>query len=182
MAKTQNDKSYERGVKDGLKGNLLDDICHANNIIPSTTNAEKTYDKGYVWGAQHRHDPKASGESSDKGSSSSKSSSSGGCYITTACADIMGLADDCLELTTLRGFRDRILMPNTHGRKAVREYYNIAPGIVKSVNMQGNALQIWSDIYNDIRKAVSFVAKGDFEGAFRHYQEMTLALKNKYLD
>ena len=46
MAKTQNDKSYERGVKDGLKGNLLDDICHANNIIPSTTNAEKTYDKG----------------------------------------------------------------------------------------------------------------------------------------
>lgn len=35
-----------------------------------------------------------------------KSESTGGCYISTACICALGCADDGIELTTLRKFRD----------------------------------------------------------------------------
>lgn len=106
------------------------------------------------------------------------------CYLTTACVDVMGLPDDCFELETLRGFRNIILLSEPSGRRAVREYYRIAPEIIQAVEEQEqhNAPKVWHSIYNDIRKAVSLVLSNDFEGAFQHYQQMTSRLKEKYLD
>jgi len=103
------------------------------------------------------------------------------CYLTTACVRAMELPDNCLELTTLRGFRDRILMPDSYGRKAVQEYYEIAPEIVQAVSRQSNAQGIWQDVYKDVSHAVFLVLSGDFEGAFKHYQQMTMGLKGKFL-
>ncbi len=108
--------------------------------------------------------------------------SKGGCYLTTACIETMGLPDDCLELGVLRNFRDKILMPQPSGKRAVREYYRIAPEIVQAVNEEDNAQSTWQYVYRDIRYAVSLILSGDFEGSFKHYQQMTSRLKEKYLD
>ncbi len=111
-----------------------------------------------------------------------KTESQSGCYLTTACIEAMHYPDNCFELEVLRGFRDKILMPDPLGKRAVREYYRIAPEIVQSISEQNNAKEIWQGIYRDIRYAVSLILSGDFEGAFKHYQQMTLRLKRKYLD
>ena len=101
----------------------------------------------------------------------------GGCFLTTACTLSRGLSDNCLELNTLRRFRDEILIKDAEGLEAVEEYYRIAPNIVNSINQREDSSQIWSLVYQDVKKAVSLVLSSNFDEAFKHYKEMTLALK-----
>jgi len=178
--KTRNDKAYERGVKDGKSGNPLTDVAHGFGTVLNTGKEDETYDKGYEWGAKHRHDSDK-GKDSSTGSSGSNSSKSSGCYLTTACAASMELPDNCFELTMLRRFRDKILIPTSKGRKAVEEYYTVAPEVVHAVNQEDDPTAIWRSVCKDIRYAISLIMKGDYDGAFRHYQEMTAGLKNRYL-
>ena len=119
-----------------------------------------------------------------KGSHSkhNKGGSGGGCYLTTACTKAMNLPDDCYELNVLRSFRDNILMSQPTGKKAVREYYNMAPEIVQAVEEQEDAQVIWRSVYRDIGQAVSLVLSNDFEGALKHYKKLSLDLKQRYLD
>lgn len=55
---------------------------------------------------------------------------SGACFLTTACTETLGLADDCVELRTLRAFRDRSLARSANGRALVAHYYEVAPVIL----------------------------------------------------
>ena len=127
---------------------------------------------------------KVASDKSDKsgGDSSSESSGSSGCYLTTACVRVMGLPDDCLELNILRNFRDNYLMSQPLGKKAVKEYYKIAPGIVQCIDKRKDAQSIWQDTYKDIGHAVSLILSKDFEGAFKYYKQMTSKLQDKCLD
>ncbi len=185
MGKTKNDEVYERAVKDGKEGGLLDDAIRGvvGNSL-NTTKRDEIYDKGYSYGAEHRNDSSSgdSSKSDDKQSSDKDSGSKSGCYLTTACAEAIRLPDNCLELSVLRNFRDKILMPQSFGKRAVKEYYKIAPEIVQAIGEQDNTRRIWSSIYRDIEYAVSLVLSGNFERAFKHYQQMTSKLKERYLD
>jgi hypothetical protein len=104
------------------------------------------------------------------------------CYLTTACVKSKNLPDNCLELEVLRGFRDKILMKDSRGKKAVKEYYKIAPEIVQAVENQENAQRIWNEVYGDIKHAVLLVLSGNHNEAFDHYKQMTLRLKKNYLN
>ena len=53
MTETKNDIEYKKGVEDGQKGDLLDDIVQGHNPLPS-----ETYNKGYEYGSQNRYDDK----------------------------------------------------------------------------------------------------------------------------
>ena len=123
---------------------------------------------------------KGGGDSSS--GSSSGSSGNSGCYLTTACVRVMGLPDDCLELNVLRNFRDKYLMSQPLGKKAVKEYYKTAPGIVQCIDKREDAQRIWQDTYKDIGHAVSLILSKDFEGAFKYYKQMTSKLQDKCLD
>lgn len=100
------------------------------------------------------------------------------CYLTTACIDAMDLPDNCFELETLRGFRDKVLLPEPSGRKAVEEYYQVAPDIVQGINEQSGSKGVWQSTYRDIRTAIGLIFRGDFNGAFNHYKDMTERLKS----
>jgi len=63
MTKTNNDEAYERGVHDGQNDSFSDGIVRAvgDLISPVTllnmrTKDDDIYDKGYDYGAKHRHD------------------------------------------------------------------------------------------------------------------------------
>ncbi len=103
------------------------------------------------------------------------------CYLTTACTSAMMLPDNCLELTVLRGFRDNVLLPESRGRAVVMDYYKMAPEIVKSIGARDDANRVWQAVYVEIQRAVSLILSGNFNQAFRHYQQMTLELKEKFL-
>lgn len=53
-----------------------------------------------------------------------------GCFITSACCDVLGLDDNCFELRSLRRYRDEILAKQTGGAEAIARYYAAAPRIL----------------------------------------------------
>lgn len=106
----------------------------------------------------------------------------GMCYITTACVEAANQPDDCLELETLRYFRDNFVANSPNGKKLIEDYKQISPKIVESIKKKPNSHKIFSDIFeNDIEEAVSLINNGKYEDALSLYVNMTNRLKNEYL-
>lgn len=53
-----------------------------------------------------------------------------GCFITTACCEVLGLDDDCFELRSLRRYRDHVLTRTPGGPDAIAHYYRLAPALL----------------------------------------------------
>ncbi|MEA3401486.1 MAG: CFI-box-CTERM domain-containing protein [Armatimonadota bacterium] len=103
------------------------------------------------------------------------------CYLTTACADAMGLPDGCFELRALRWFRDERLLPTAAGSMAVEQYYEEAPEVVAAIGQDPEAMRVWRMIYSEIVEAVEMVLSGDYQGAFAHYRRMSEGLKSDFV-
>jgi hypothetical protein len=86
------------------------------------------------------------------------------CYITTATCRSLGLADDCPELTTLRYFRDHVLLPSPGGAREVAAYYAVAPAIVAAIDRHPESGAIYDDLYRRyIQPAVTAVNLGEHD-------------------
>jgi hypothetical protein len=107
--------------------------------------------------------------------------SSGGCYITTACIRSKGLPDDCHELQLLRDFRDTYVDSREEGKKLINEYYRTAPLIVQQINSRDNANEIYSELYSNIKQAVSLIECKMYSEAFELYCNLVRELKEDYL-
>lgn len=109
------------------------------------------------------------------------SDSSGGCYLTSACVYAKNLPDDCYELQTLRGFRDSWMQESEEGKKAVREYYEVAPKIVSAINETVNPKAIYEKIYNKmVEPCVQLIEDRKMVEAFQLYKTMVCQLKEKF--
>jgi hypothetical protein len=185
MSKSHDDEVYEKGVKDGQKGDFLEDGIMgsgAGDMIPGGGKDWETYKKGYSHGAEHRYDKDGNryhsydGSGSNDKSSSDNSSSDSLCFITNACTKAMNLPDDCYELQTLRAFRDKVLAKSELGKMIVERYYNIAPSIVKAIECDTNAGKIWSRVYEEIRLIVQKIQEKEYTDAIKDYAQMTQRL------
>ena len=108
-------------------------------------------------------------------------SSSGGCYLTTACVEHRGLPDDCMELTTLRGFRDGYMSGFDQGKKDIEKYYRTAPEIVERINKSTDASEVYEKLYSDvIVPCVHLIQEGNNEGAHEMYRSMVKDLEERY--
>ena len=105
-----------------------------------------------------------------------------GCYLSTACTEAMQLPDYCYELQTLRKFRDEYVAQTPEGRKMIEEYYDTAPEIVDAINATGNGNEIFKGLYSEIAEIVRLIEGGKSEEAVLAYRNLTLSLKNKYLN
>jgi hypothetical protein len=104
------------------------------------------------------------------------------CFLTIACVEFMGKADDCEELTVLRDFRDQVLLQSDEGLALVKEYYAIAPGIVKAIKSQENPTEVFEGIYREmILPTLEQIKKNDARCAIAIYKNYTYSLKNKFL-
>lgn len=104
------------------------------------------------------------------------------CYITTAVCESMGKPDDCYELQMFRAFRDGYMMKTEAGQELVKEYYEIAPGIVMLINMQDHAKEIYDRIYKEyLAPCLGMIEEEKMEACQEHYVSMMLGLKEKYL-
>ena len=106
--------------------------------------------------------------------------SGGGCFLTSACVEYMGKADDCTELTTLRSFRDNFMRANTTLSALVDEYYRIAPQIVEKINKSENKSQHYRYIFEVIGRCINLIGKNQNQEAVQEYQTMVLTLKDKF--
>lgn len=57
----------------------------------------------------------------------------GDCFLTTACCDMLARPDTCVELQSLRSFRDDWLSKQPYGKAMIAEYYHVAPKICSAI-------------------------------------------------
>jgi hypothetical protein len=67
-----------------------------------------------------------------------------GCFITTACCETLGLADDCFELRTLRRYRDEVLAKRPAGVEQIAAYYRLAPLILARLPQEARGRRLRS--------------------------------------
>lgn len=104
------------------------------------------------------------------------------CYITTAVCKSLQKPDDCYELTLLRDYRDRYLMETRDGAALVQEYYDIAPTIVKRIDQQSDASEIYGRIWKEyLKPCVHLIEAGRQEACRELYTEMVRSLEKQYL-
>lgn len=106
----------------------------------------------------------------------------GFCYITTAVCESLGKDDNCYELNLLRNYRDNYLINETSdGESIVKEYYDIAPTIVKHINKKDEKLAIYKDVWNSyLNPCVNLIEAGDKSECKEIYYKMVRDLQAKY--
>lgn len=103
------------------------------------------------------------------------------CYITTAVCDTFGKADNCYELMLLRDYRDGYLASLPEGDAMIREYYDVAPTIVKHINQSEDAKDIYRGIWeNYLRPCITMIENQQMEECKDLYREMVYSLRDEY--
>lgn len=101
-----------------------------------------------------------------------------GCFITTACVNYYGLDDNCSQLETLRQFRDKHLLKSSKDKLLVKEYYTIAPQLVRLLDkcpeMEKN--KQFRIIFQKINDACYAIKSGKFEKAKKIYKGAVIHL------
>ena len=111
-----------------------------------------------------------------------KGDTSTGCYLTSACVEARGLADDCRELTVLRRFRDGWLSRQEGGAADIQEYYRTAPAIVAAIHRREDAPVIWERLYQElVAPCVTLIESGQMKEAYVLYRSTAEKLKEVYM-
>lgn len=104
------------------------------------------------------------------------------CFITTAICESRSQPDDCYELTTLRSYRDSYLLHTEDGKALVEEYYEIAPGLVRIIDMQKDVKQVYEGLYEKwLMPCIRHIESGEADVCKALYVDMVQELKNTYL-
>lgn len=103
------------------------------------------------------------------------------CYITTAVCETFGKPDDCYELTLLRNYRDSYLQNQPDGEAVIREYYDVAPTIVKRINRQPDRKKIYRGIWDTyLSPCITMIENDEKESCKELYIEMVRTLQERY--
>jgi len=109
-------------------------------------------------------------------------SSSSGCFLTEACCRFRNLPDDCEELSTLRTFRDTVLLQSNWGNDLVQQYYKIAPKLVTLIDQQSDCAEIYDSIYNEINTVIAHIHNNETESAILSYLNMICTVQAHVID
>jgi nitrate reductase alpha subunit len=102
------------------------------------------------------------------------------CFLTTACVNHYGLADDCVQLQTLRNYRDAYLMQTPAGKALVQEYYRVSPQIIVEIKEAKHQNEDYAFIYDQITEGVKQISQEANEAARITYTNMVKKLARKY--
>ena len=104
------------------------------------------------------------------------------CYITSAVCETFGKPDDCYELTLLRNYRDTYLAALPGGKEQIREYYDVAPSVVKHISQREDAHEIYRGIWEEyLAPCIGMIENGQNEACREKYEEMVQTLRGQYL-
>ena len=104
------------------------------------------------------------------------------CYITTAVCQSLGKPDDCYELNLLRNYRDSYLASTPDGEAVIKEYYDVAPTIVRRIGRMEDAGEIYQGIWKDyISPCVRLIEEERLTECREVYTDMVHSLEEKYL-
>ena len=108
-----------------------------------------------------------------------KSDGGGGCFITTATVDALGLDDGENVLNEFRGFRDNWLSNQQGGDDLIAKYYATAPAIVDSIgSMKSVYLLVWEKY---LKPCQDFIKREKNDDALNLYRSMCNDLEGSFL-
>ena len=114
------------------------------------------------------------------GASGYYSNNGGGCFLTSACVEYLGKADDCEELTALRTFRDGYIKSVDGGEELIGEYYAVAPKIVESINASAHKDKYYAYINEIVNKCIKLISLKENDRALIEYKFMVENLKKEF--
>ena len=104
------------------------------------------------------------------------------CFITTAVCEELGKPDDCEELTAFRAFRDGYLRACPDGEALIREYYDIAPGIVTCINLASDRHETYREIRDTwLAPCYDDLQNGRMADCKERYTQMVRTLESRFL-
>jgi len=97
-----------------------------------------------------------------------------GCFLTTACVEFAGMADDCEILTLMRQLRDEYVTKLPEGEKLISEYYEISPKIVAAIKQlpDSEASAHFDGMMQKLKMIASEVKCGNYYWAKENYYLM----------
>ncbi len=103
------------------------------------------------------------------------------CFITTAACLSLGKGQNSSELAAFYDYRDNHLIYDDDGYILIKEYYRIAPGIVRIIDSQKDAEKIYQSLFDDyIVGAYDCLKRNNFAEMKLRYITMVLELCFKY--
>lgn len=103
------------------------------------------------------------------------------CYITTAVCQVYDKEDDCYELTLLRDYRDTYLASLPEGASLIREYYDVAPSIVKHINQRKDSRDIYRSIWEQyLGPCIRLIEEDRLPECRERYEDMVHTLKDRF--
>lgn len=103
------------------------------------------------------------------------------CYITTAVCQSLGKDDNCMELKSLRDYRDGYLANQPDGLDVIKEYYDIAPSIVKHIDKREDSKAIYQTIFEHyLVPCLTNIKENKMEACKYNYMKMVNELKQEY--
>jgi len=104
-----------------------------------------------------------------------------GCYMVTACVQSQGLEDNCEELEIMRWYRDTILNTMLDGERLIKDYYAIAPEVVRKVMTLPNREVLLSQAYRqEVIPIVTLVQQQQYEQAQQRLFRVMRQLQKLY--
>jgi hypothetical protein len=103
-----------------------------------------------------------------------------GCFLTASCCGLVGLADDCFELSTLRRYRDEVLAEMPNGRRDIRFYYVLAPAILDSIRRHGHERELLVVYFTHVLPSAVLAWLGLNRSARWHYRRMMQMLCRRH--
>ena len=104
-----------------------------------------------------------------------------GCFITTACCEVLGLDDDCFELRTLRRYRDEVLAKRPGGVADIAAYYELAPLILARLPREARQMRLRSVYARYILPSALAARLGLDTLAYRLYVRMLTELAGAFV-
>lgn len=135
---------------------------------------QQQYNEGMrAWGADKTSQAAARAGGSSSGIFNDDMPILGGCFLTTACVDAMGMEDDCWVLESARKFRDTFMTETPEKAKEISEYYAIAPKVVEQINKRTDAKKVWKRFFwNDVIPFAESIGKNELEKAHELYKKL----------
>jgi hypothetical protein len=109
-----------------------------------------------------------------------KCTSPEGCFITSACCEALGLADNCFELRALRRYRDDVLAHEPGGADAIAAYYALAPSILARLPREGRERLLLFIYARYVLPSAVAATLGLNALAYRLYRRMLRDLANAF--
>ncbi|MDO5603415.1 MAG: CFI-box-CTERM domain-containing protein, partial [Oscillospiraceae bacterium] len=95
--------------------------------------------------------------------------------------ETFGKPDDCYELTLLREYRDGYLMSQPDGAEVIRQYYDLAPSIVKHINQRADRKEIYRGVWETyLRPCIQMIEQSRPQQCKEQYIKMVQDLEKQY--